>query len=201
LFSLALAFVCGVEDPLCMPGTRTPAAGGDESDVIIVPGAAERIPDLEPLWRSLHQHHAAIAPELRKLGPVRSPHESWAVRSALYSEWLAEPDAFVLLAHARSRPVGYALVHMRAGEETWATGDRIAELETLTVHPDHRGCGVGTAFVRGVHRELRRLGVGHLSVSVIASNADAIRFYERLDLLPFTISYIGAVPRAPSSST
>jgi hypothetical protein len=32
-------------------------------------------------------------------------------------------------------------VHMRGPEETWATKERIAELETLTVLPGHRGRG------------------------------------------------------------
>jgi hypothetical protein len=34
---------------------------------------------------------------------------------------------------------------------------------------------------------------------VIAANAEAIRFYERLDLLPFMVSYIGNVPASPST--
>jgi hypothetical protein len=64
----------------------------------IVSAGAERINDLEPLWGSLSEHHVAVAPHLRELGPLRSPAESWEVRRALYEEWLAEPDAFVLIA-------------------------------------------------------------------------------------------------------
>jgi ribosomal protein S18 acetylase RimI-like enzyme len=47
----------------------------------------------------------------------------------------------VLVAQDGRRAVGYALVHMRGAEETWATGERIAELETLTVLPGSRGLG------------------------------------------------------------
>ena len=72
--------------------------------------------------------------------------------------------------------------------------DRIAEIETLTVLPAHRGKGVGGALVKAVYQELNRIGVGHLGVGAIASNADAVRFYERLGLLPFLVTYIGPVP-------
>jgi ribosomal protein S18 acetylase RimI-like enzyme len=170
--------------------------GAPRHEVTTVRGGAERIPDLQPLWESLHEQHAAVAPELAELGPVRSADESWLVRRALYREWLAEPDAFVLVAEASSGPVGYALVHMRGPEETWATGDRIAELETLGVLPAFRGRGTSMALTEAVQRELRRIGTEHMAVSVIASNEAALRFYERLGLQRSLVSYIGAVPPA-----
>jgi ribosomal protein S18 acetylase RimI-like enzyme len=118
------------------------------------------------------------------------------VRREVYEEWLAEPDAFVLIAEVGGEPAGYALVHMRGPEETWETGDRIAELETLAVLPEHRGGGIGAQLMEALYEELRRLGVKHMAVSVIASNEDAIRFYDRRGLLPFLVSYIGEVPGA-----
>jgi ribosomal protein S18 acetylase RimI-like enzyme len=162
----------------------------------IVRAGLERVDDLRPLWQSLHAHHAEVAPQLAALGGVRTPAESWGRRRALYEDWLSEPDAFALIAEAESVPVGYALVHMRGPEETWSTPDRIAEIETLTVLPAHRGRGVGGALVRAVYRELNRIGVGHLAVGVIASNTAAVRFYERLGLLPFLVSFIGPVQPA-----
>lgn len=151
---------------------------------------------MQPLWESLHHHHAAVAFHLAALGPVRRPEESWAARRALYEEWLAEPDAFALVALIDDEPVGYAVVHMRPPEETWATGDPIAELETLAVLPDHRGEGIGRALMEEVFEELRRLGVEQWAVGAISTNADAIRFYERLGVLPFVTSFLGAVPPA-----
>ena len=173
---------------------RAHGAGDPSNDLAIRRGGSEVIAELQPLWESLHHHHAAIAPHLLELGPVRPPSHSWAVRRRLYEEWLAEPDSFALVAKDDSKAVGYAVVHMRGPEETWATDDRIAELETLTVLPDYRGRGIGTTLVEAVNRELRRLGIRHLGVSVIASNKDALRFYERLGLLPFLTSYIANVP-------
>ena len=166
----------------------------DSGGIVIQRGGSERIPDLQPLWESLHEHHAAVATHLTAIGPVRAPGQSWEVRRALYEEWLAEPDAFVLVAQDGSRPVAYALVHMRGTEETWVTGDRVAELETLTVLPEYRSHGLGRALIDAVHGELRRLGVTQWAVGVIATNDDALRFYERLDLHPFVVIYLGTVP-------
>jgi GNAT superfamily N-acetyltransferase len=159
----------------------------------IVRAGVERIDDLQPLWESLHEHHATIAPHLEELGPVRRPDQSWAVRRALYEDWLAEPDAFVLIAEADRQPIGYAMVHLRGPEETWQTGERIGVLETLTVLPGERGRGVGTALFERIYAELRGLGVTELEVAVISKNAAALRFYERHGLLPFTVSYMGRV--------
>lgn len=171
-----------------------PGPISDSEGIVIRRGGAERIADLQPLWESLHEHHAAVAPHLTAIGPVRPPEHSWQVRRALYEEWLTEPDAFVLVAEDGSRPVAYALVHMRGTEETWVTGERVAELETLTVLPQYRSRGLGRALIDAVYVELRRLGVSEWAVGVIATNADALRFYERLDLHPFVVIYLGNVP-------
>jgi ribosomal protein S18 acetylase RimI-like enzyme len=171
-----------------------PAPDSDERGIVVVRGGSERIADLQPLWESLHEHHAAVAPHLRALGPVRSPADSWAVRRGLYAEWLSEPDSFVLVAEHGPRAVAYALVHMRGAEETWVTGERIAELETLTVLPGYRSQGLGRALVTEAYGELRRIGVPHLSVAVISSNRDALRFYDRLGLHRFLTTYIGNIP-------
>ena len=134
----------------------------------IVRAGAERIPDLQPLWESLSRHHAEVAPGLAVLGEVRAEADSWAVRRELYEERLQDPDSFVLIAESDGAAVGYAMVQLRGPEETWATGDRVAQLETLTALPGHRGQGMGSALVERMHEELRRLGASHFVVSVIA---------------------------------
>lgn len=157
------------------------------------------IPDLRPLWESLHEHHVSVAPQLAALGPIRSPAETWLARSERYTEWLSEPDAFVLVARHENHAVGYAMVHMHR-QGSWGTGDRIAEIETLTVLPQYRGAGIGGQLVAAIRDELARIGIAQLSVAVITTNHDAIRFYERLGLLPFVVTYVGDVSPAGSAS-
>jgi ribosomal protein S18 acetylase RimI-like enzyme len=142
----------------------------------IVRAGRDRINDLEPLWKELHVHHAAITPHF---GPARSPEESWLRRKANYESWFEDPGTFILIAEKESHPVGYALVRFIEGSETWRTSERVAEIETLSVLPEFRGSGLGTALMEAVYSELEKEGVQEISLAVVATNTDALRFYER----------------------
>ena len=102
-----------------------------------------------------------------------------------------------MIAEDAGQAVGYAVVRMRGPEESWETGP-IAELETLSVLPEHRGRGIGTALMDAFHDELRKTGTRHWSVAVISANADAVRFYERQGLVQYLSTYLGRVPERGS---
>jgi ribosomal protein S18 acetylase RimI-like enzyme len=145
-------------------------------DVTITKGGGELADRLEGLWLELFAHHAAVAPHL---GPFVTTQQSWAARRRRYDALLATPDAFVLLAEQRGAPVGYALVHLREeDDDTWLTGDRVAEVETLVVAARSRGDGIGTALLDRVDIELERLGVDDLVLVVLPTNTSAVAFYE-----------------------
>jgi GNAT superfamily N-acetyltransferase len=142
----------------------------------------ESIDRLAPLWEALRQHHISVLPHL----PAQSANRSWEIRRTLYTQVLSDPDAFALVAVLDGRDVGYTVVALHHGpDDTWVTGDRIAEVETLSVLPDVRRSGVGSALLDRVDNELTRLGVRDLRIAVIPANTDAARFYERRGLLPF----------------
>jgi len=134
-----------------------------------------------PVWESLLAHHAAVAPAMS----TRPPDESWRMRRADYERWLAEPGSFALVAEEGGAAVGYAVVHLIGPDETWVTGERTAELESLAVLPSSRGQGVGSALMHAVDEELRRLDVADLWVAVVAGNDGAMRFYERRGLATY----------------
>lgn len=91
----------------------------------------------------------------------------------------------VLYVKAAAVHVGYALVAVRPGpDDTWVSGDRLAELETLPVAPDERGQGIGSRLLDAVDEELARLGIGDLFIAALVGNAAAIRLYERRGLRP-----------------
>jgi ribosomal protein S18 acetylase RimI-like enzyme len=155
----------------------------------------ESLDRLEPLWEALRQHHVSLLPHL----PQQPADRSWARRRAFYERVLNDPEAFVLVAVLDGHDVGYAIVALHNGpSETWVTGNRIAEVETLSVLPDVRRRGVGTALLDRVDAELATLGVRDLRIAVIPANTDAVGFYKRRGLHPF-LTVLSNFPSAPNS--
>ncbi|HEY8860301.1 MAG TPA: GNAT family N-acetyltransferase [Gaiellales bacterium] len=149
------------------------------SDAQITSIGADRLSELEPLWGSLHQHHRSVA----DLPVLADDDLSWQRRRDWYETRLTAGDAFALLARRGQVAVGYALVHIRPGDDdTWPVGDHLAELVSLAVAPEARGQGLGTALMDAVDAELERRGVRDLEVAVMAGNDRALRFYERRGL-------------------
>jgi ribosomal protein S18 acetylase RimI-like enzyme len=171
------------------------------AEVEITLAGAERLDDLEPLWEALHAHHRSVAGHLTAVAPFRSAGESWRRRRAHYERVLADPGAILLLAERGGRPVAFALVRLAGTEATLEVGERVAELDTISVLPEQRGQGLGGRLMDAVDAELRRRGITELSLAVMAGNEDAVRFYERRGLVPYLTLMIGRVPpeaeRAP----
>lgn len=160
----------------------------------IVRAGAERIDELRPLWEALHSHHRTVDPRLPGV-PMREVGDTWPRRRSWYERWLSEPDAFVLIALAEGRPVGYALVHYEETDDSWVTtGERYGVLESLCVLPEHRGAGLGRRLMREVYRELRALGIGEVRLDVVVSNEAAMRFYDREGLGRWHVTFMGHIP-------
>jgi len=152
----------------------------------ITKGSAADIGALEPLWVEVHRAHVASMPEL---APYVSDEETWTERRAFYEHVMARPDSVLLLAHADGALIGYALAHVLPVRETWifdtwVTGERIAEVESLSVLPGHRGQGLGSALLDALDRELEALGVDDVIVGALAGNEDALRLYRRRGFRP-----------------
>jgi ribosomal protein S18 acetylase RimI-like enzyme len=149
-------------------------------------GSAADLPLLEPLWVSVDHAHAASMPEL---APYVDDATTWAERSALYAALLLKPDTVFLLATADDTLVGYGLAHvMGAGEtwaaDTWVTGPRIGEIESLAVVPAHRGRGLGSELLDRLEQALHDQGVTDLALGVLPGNVGAMRLYERRGYRP-----------------
>jgi GNAT superfamily N-acetyltransferase len=139
---------------------------------------AEIIPRLEPLYLTLQEHQRSVAPELGGM-PARSVEDAWALRSAEYRGWLAEPGAFVVLAERNEDIIGYALVSLASGYQGWISAERIGEVIDVVVAPKERGSGIGGDLLDVVERRLADVGIEHLRLRVLAANVDALRLYER----------------------
>lgn len=158
------------------------------SDLRIVEGGPERIPDLKPLWRALYEHHRGIA---ESVAGVRPFEDTWRQRRGQYEGWLSGNDeAVLLLAQRGGRVVGYAMLTAGPGAATWDLGDRVAEIETLSVLPEARGGGVGAALMEASRRWAHGRGVGTIAVGLAHTNEDAQRFYEREGFTPFYLDMV-----------
>jgi ribosomal protein S18 acetylase RimI-like enzyme len=152
----------------------------------ITRGSEADLDALEPLWVSVHHAHREAMPEL---APYVSDQETWRERRALYEGLFRKPETFLFLARVDGGLVGYALGHVFDVAEgwtgdTWRTGDRLGELESLAVLPKQRGAGIGSALLDTVDEEFERIGVRDVIVGVLPGNDGAIRLYERRGFRP-----------------
>lgn len=146
---------------------------------------ADEVDRLADLWAAMHAHHAPLAPDV---APVRPLEESWRRRRAQYAEWLASGDAALIVADDGCESLmGYAVVRIGSGAATWDIGERVAELESLSVAAQARGAGVGAALVRAARAFARERGAQRLTVSVVHNNEGALRFYAREGFGPFYV--------------
>lgn len=160
-------------------------------DINVFNAGIERLDDVEPLWKALHEHHAGIS---SYLGQTRSLQESWERRRERYREWLSDGNGFLLIAETTdSDPIAYGVVHLEPGSEVWRTGDLIAKVQTLCVLPDHRGAAVGAALVEAGRAVLKPLGVAEASFSCMVTNENAIAMFESFGALRTMISFRATV--------
>ena len=149
-------------------------------------GSLADLPLLEPLWVSVHHHHAQVMPDL---APYVDDRQTWAVRSQLYAELLAKPETVLLLASADGAVIGYGLAHVSPASgtwvaDTWQTGDRVGEIESLAIQPGYRGQGIGSRLLTALTAELATAGVRDLVLGVLPGNDAAIRLYQRQGFRP-----------------
>lgn len=144
-------------------------------------GGAECVDQVRTLWLELHRHERRVAPAL----PLVTDERSWERRRSLYIRWLERGQGFLALARHREGVVGYAFVRLEEGfDDTFALGDRFAELYSLSVAPECRGRGIGTRLLDFVDAELASRGIRDLSVAVMVGNSGAQRLYERRGFRP-----------------
>jgi ribosomal protein S18 acetylase RimI-like enzyme len=157
--------------------------------------AVAELDAIEPLWNALQAHHSAISPDLVEGTPSRAASDAWGIRRSKYERWLEDPDAFFVVAEIGDEPVGYAFVTVGPGYASWQTGPRLAELETLSVLPEHRGSGIGSALLDAAWRRLAELGVEDMAITTTTTNVDSHRFYEREGFRQSFVVYYGKAPR------
>jgi GNAT superfamily N-acetyltransferase len=108
---------------------------------------------------------------------------------AEYASALAEIDATegaVLVAELDGEVVG--VCQLIVFRHLQRRGGRCAEIESVHVHPEHRGSGLGSGLLRYAIDRARGLGCYRVQLTSNVVRSDAHRFYERLG---FTPSHLG----------
>jgi len=166
-------------------------------DLTITRAGPEAIDRLRPLWLELHHHHQAVGGAA--LGPYVDDDESWLARRALYADFL-DAGGFAVLAERAGELIGYAMVAVKTSvetefDDTWRSGARVAEIETVSVAPSARGQGIGSALLDRVDAELEAAGIHDVLIAAFVTNLDAIRLYERRGFRPASLYLIRLAER------
>jgi ribosomal protein S18 acetylase RimI-like enzyme len=104
---------------------------------------------------------------------VLSPFLDAAAEQAELLEKLAQPGTLLLVAEDSSSEIaGFALTYLEDEPEPW--------LESLHVLRELRGSGIGSLLMRCTAERVIAGGYRSLRLGVIAGNAAAAHFYERL---------------------
>lgn len=187
-----------LERRLARGGRQAGAAKPSQRLSLRYANAVEELAALEPIWNALQAHHSEITPDLGSRTPKRAMPDAWRIRRSKYERWLGDPDTFFVVAEADDKPVGYAFVTSGPPYAGWATGNRLAELETLSVLAECRGKGVGAALLDAVWKRLAELDVDDMAITTTVTNVDAHRFYEREGFAQRFAVYYGKSPGSPS---
>ncbi|MFN8224742.1 MAG: GNAT family N-acetyltransferase [Gaiellales bacterium] len=138
--------------------------------------AAEELDALKPLWLALHRHHQDVAPQL---GPYLDDERSWEAIRAILGANLER--GLVLRAGPAHDPSGFTCVTIARDDvlwaDTWVTSRDVAEVALLSVAPDARGQGIGTALLDAVDCRLAVLGIADQAIGAIEQNARPIALY------------------------
>ena len=164
-----------------MVGVAARPCAAVSDGVEIVRAGIDRVEDLRPLFLALHDHHRGVSAV-----PLTEPDaRAWAARVATYTAHFVDDRAILHVATRAGALVGYAFTVVHDGtNDTFELAPRYAELYSLAVAPGARGGGIGTALLDALDATLDDLGIGALTVAVMAANEAAIGLDQRRGLVP-----------------
>ena len=117
--------------------------------------------------------------------PDEDPGDAAPYRTALHQ--IEDAGGAVLVAQSGHTVVGVCqLIVLRHMQHR---GGLCGEIESVHVHPDHRGAGVGSALVRAATDHARSLGCYRVQLTSNAARTDAHRFYDRLGFVPSHLGF------------
>ncbi len=104
---------------------------------------------------------------------------------------LEQPElGFVWMAYDDAGAAGVCVICYAVSTSMGAV---VAKLDDVSVKPDRRGQGVGTALLEQLKEQLRKESVTRIDVGVHMENPEARRFYDRLGFVPLNEERLACV--------
>ena len=141
---------------------------------------SERLDESKVVVRRLlpADFEAVVALDARLVGRRRTEYFKLKLDQSL-----AQSGIVVSLAAELDRCfVGFLLVRVYYGE--FGILEPVAVLDTLGVHPDFRGRGVGAALLDQLRTDLRALGVARLQTEVSWDDPELLTFFQHQGFRP-----------------
>jgi GNAT superfamily N-acetyltransferase len=145
--------------------SATDAAGS----VVVREGTEEDIPRIVELF----SHGSLVEGK-------EDPTDLSPYRAALAE--IARGPGGVLVAEVGGQVVG--VCQLIVFRHLQSRGGLCAEVESVHVHPDHRGHGIGGVLMRAAVQQARDLGCYRVQLTSNKARPEAHRFYERLGFEP-----------------
>ncbi len=134
---------------------------------------------LTELFVELHRHHVEIKPETFIM-----PEREWF--SGRISEILADKEQTVLV-YDNGGIKAYAVVKILDVNSEEKRPRRVCYVDCFAVSENCRRMGIGAELLGAVKAFGRENGCTSVQLGVSACNTDAVKFYEKMGLVPRTI--------------
>jgi ribosomal protein S18 acetylase RimI-like enzyme len=163
-------------------------------DLTVEEGGAELLDVVRPLWLAMFEWHRSLPPEATSAVPARPAAEALELRFERFRRELGEGKVTLFLLQDADEPVAFAMIRVRPeGEASFETGDGAVEVDAMAVHPAYRDQGLGSLLLTRVHEWAAERGIGFVTLSVMAGNDEAERFYRRFGMARSVVRMIGPV--------
>ncbi|HUD20246.1 MAG TPA: GNAT family N-acetyltransferase [Patescibacteria group bacterium] len=105
-----------------------------------------------------------------------------------FTKQLKSRKSFILLAQDGNKSVGYT--HVTLDKFAWRAFNPIAEVVNLSIAPEYRGQGIGTALFHEAKTLAKKRGAKRMSVSAVSADIRALNFYKRHGFKDFSVGMV-----------